>query len=126
MTPLETVKAAIAETPDESGLSPNPWTIREILSGFFEEMYSLKRDAGNEPADRILTEAARHAVKAMPITDAMVEAGAAAIANARAGNYGAPPISNPLAVLPAKLKAEVLKESRACLYAAKVSTMGGE
>lgn len=56
-----------------------------------------------------------------PITPAMIEAAAAAIANARGGRRGAPAISNILqtleGVLP-KLHAEVLEDAEAALTAA--------
>jgi len=52
------------------------------------------------------------------ITREMIEAAAAAIANARTGRRGAPPISNVLAILPQKLKDEVLEDAEAALTAA--------
>jgi malic enzyme len=52
------------------------------------------------------------------ITREMIEAAAAAIANARGGRRGAPEIRNVLEILPAKLKAEVLEDAEAALTAA--------
>ena len=52
------------------------------------------------------------------ITREMIEAAAAAIANARGGRRGAPPISNILAILPEKLLAEVREDAEAALKAA--------
>jgi hypothetical protein len=52
------------------------------------------------------------------ITLEMIEVAAAAIANTRAGRRGAPPISNVLAILPQKLKDEVLEDAEAALRAA--------
>ena len=44
-------------------------------------------------------------------------AGAEAIANTRAGRCGAPPIKNPLSMLPLKLQDEVLEDAEAALGA---------
>jgi malic enzyme len=52
------------------------------------------------------------------ITREMIEAAAAAIANARGGRRGAPEIRNVLEILPAKLMAEVLEDAEAALTAA--------
>ncbi|MBE7204821.1 MAG: hypothetical protein INR70_44455 [Parafilimonas terrae] len=55
------------------------------------------------------------------ITHAMIEAAAAAIANARAGRRGAPAVSNILQTLERmlpKLHAEVLEDAEAALKAA--------
>lgn len=65
MTPVETVKAAIGGTP----CSRWPDFIRACLS------FALSSDV---EADSLLTEAARRAIEAMPITDAMVEAASSA------------------------------------------------
>ena len=69
MTPLETVKAAIAETPDESGLSANDWALRDILSVWYHETFSLSEVDADLTANRLITEAARRAVDAMPEVD---------------------------------------------------------
>lgn len=57
------------------------------------------------------------------MTDAQIEAAAAAIANARAGRRGAPAISNILEVLKklgdGKLYREVMEDARAALEAAE-------
>lgn len=52
------------------------------------------------------------------ITREMIEAAAAAIANARASRRGAPEIRNVLTILPEKLLAEVLEDAEAALEAA--------
>lgn len=52
------------------------------------------------------------------ITPEMIEAAAAAIANARGGRRGAPPISNVLQILPGKLRDEVMEDAEAALRAA--------
>ncbi|WP_407523664.1 hypothetical protein [Methylobacterium oryzisoli] len=46
------------------------------------------------------------------ITREMITAAAAAIANARGGRRGAPPIGNVLRILPDKLRDEVMKMPR--------------
>lgn len=51
------------------------------------------------------------------MTDAIIELGAAAIANARGGRRGMPPISNVLAMLPPNLRAEVLDDMKAVVSA---------
>jgi hypothetical protein len=53
----------------------------------------------------------------MPTPD-QIRAAAAAIANARGGRRGAPPISNVLDILPAKLREEVMEDAKAALEAA--------
>jgi len=52
------------------------------------------------------------------ITREMIEAAAAAIANARGGRRGAPEIVNVLDILPEKLLAEVMEDAEAALKAA--------
>lgn len=52
------------------------------------------------------------------ISQEMIEAAAAAIANARGGRRGAPAFRNILAVLPEKLRDEVLEDAEAALKAA--------
>lgn len=52
------------------------------------------------------------------ITREMIEAAAAAIANARGGRRGAPAFRNILAVLPEKLRDEVLEDAEVALKAA--------
>lgn len=47
-----------------------------------------------------------------------IEAAATAIANARGGRRGMPPISNVLELLPEKLRTEVLEDAEAALTAA--------
>ena len=54
----------------------------------------------------------------LPAFTPVIEAAAAAIANARAMRRGSPPIANVLEVLPAKLKAEVMEDAKAALDAA--------
>ena len=54
----------------------------------------------------------------MEITREMVERGAEAIANARGGRRGMPPISNIRELIGPKLWAEVLEDSEAALRAA--------
>jgi hypothetical protein len=56
--------------------------------------------------------------KSSAITREMIEAAATAIANARGGRQGAPEIRNVLAILPQKLKDEVLEDAEAALTAA--------
>jgi len=72
MTPLETVKAAIAETPDPENREA---TLREALAS---TRYPVDGPASDEErdgwqsmarADRILTEAARRAIEAIPKID---------------------------------------------------------
>lgn len=53
----------------------------------------------------------------MDITREMVERGAAAIANARGGRRGMPPISNIRDLVGPKLWAEVIEDAGACLEA---------
>ncbi|WP_298704530.1 hypothetical protein [uncultured Variovorax sp.] len=53
-----------------------------------------------------------------PITREMIEAAAAAIANARGGRRGAPQIRNILRILPEKLLDEVLEDAEVALKAA--------
>lgn len=48
-------------------------------------------------------------------------AGAAAIANTRAGRCGAPPIKDPLSILPMKLRVEVLEDAEAALGAIPIT-----
>ncbi len=69
MTPLETVKAAIAETPDPENREA---TLREAMAS---TRYPVDGPASDEErdgwqsmarADRILTEAARRAIEAIP------------------------------------------------------------
>lgn len=52
------------------------------------------------------------------ITREMIEAAAAAIANARGGRRGVPEIVNILDMLPEKLRDEVLEDAEAALNAA--------
>lgn len=68
MTPLETVKAAIAGTMDPEMNRDFRNTLIMVAETMFE------RDDAETFTDRLLTEAARRAIEAMPITDAMVEA----------------------------------------------------
>lgn len=58
------------------------------------------------------------------ITPAMIEAAAAAIANARGGRRGVPEIVNILDMLPEKLRDEVLEDAEAALKAALASEAG--
>ncbi|QGY05561.1 hypothetical protein MMSR116_29440 [Methylobacterium mesophilicum SR1.6/6] len=61
------------------------------------------------------------------ITHAMIEAAAAAIANARAGRRGSPPISNVLETLKRlmpQLHDEVLEDAEAALKAALAPEVG--
>lgn len=55
------------------------------------------------------------------ITRGMIEAAAAAIANARGGRRGAPEIRNVLTILPEKLLAEILEDAEAALKAVLVT-----
>lgn len=57
-------------------------------------------------------------VPVLPVV--LVARAAAAIANARGGRRGAPPITNVLEVLPSKLFNEVMDDARAALEAAGV------
>lgn len=52
------------------------------------------------------------------VTPAMIEAAAAAIANARGGRRGAPAIRNILDILPQKLREEVMEDAEEALKAA--------
>lgn len=52
------------------------------------------------------------------ITREMIEAAAAAIANARGGRRGAPAIKGVLRILPDKLRDEVMEDAEAALKAA--------
>lgn len=52
------------------------------------------------------------------ITPEMIEAAAAAIANARGGRRGAPEIRNVLEILPDKLRDEVMEDAEEALKAA--------
>jgi len=57
-------------------------------------------------------------IATMP-TDAMIEAAAEAIANARGMRRGVPPITGILAALPSKLHDEVMEDAKAALEAAE-------
>lgn len=59
------------------------------------------------------------------ITREMIEAAAAAIANARGGRRGAPEIVNVLDMLPQKLRDEVMEDAEAALTAALAQRDGG-
>lgn len=52
---------------------------------------------------------------------AQIEAAAAAIANARGGRRGVPPITNVLELLPEKLRREVMEDAEAALAAVEVT-----
>lgn len=58
------------------------------------------------------------------ITSAMIEAAAAAIANARGGRRGVPEIVNILDMLPEKLRDEVPQDAEAALKAALAPEAG--
>lgn len=59
-----------------------------------------------------------------PLVAQLREAIAAAIANARGGRRGAPPISNILALLPANLREEVLDDADAVIEALRERGLG--
>ena len=75
----------------------------------FGEFDKLARKLASVPAEEIPT---------MP-TDAMIEAAAEAIANARGMRRGVPPITGILAALPSKLHDEVMEDAKAALEAAE-------
>jgi len=108
------------DTPLIGPLCPKCWPLTSDSAGVpIAPRVAERADPVTGP--RLPRREGRDGGEAMNVTDAMVEAGARAIANERAARKGAPPISNVLEFL--KLSAPalhdgVIDDARACLTAA--------